>query len=632
MKIELLSLDVSNFKGIKHFSITPNGGNLKIKGKNERGKTTLYDSFLWLLFGQNSAGETKFGIKPNGAPDEIEPTVTATLKAGEKEIELKKVLAAKFEKDTHTFKENKTECYINGVKKGVKEYETYIAEICGGEQKFKMLTNPRYFCEKMEWKERRKILFDVCGALNDEEIIAQHEELVPLKEKIAKHGTIDEYTTYLLSESKNIAKQINDLPTRIDEIYKQTAGTTINIDEIKKALEKAREEKEQLQKEKIAIENGTAGMQLQEKINKLESAKNELIKKNFEYRNSQSLEQTTSRHNAKMDLETEFSKLNSDFAEKRAKYKMQEAEIAKLRNEYIELLNSAWDGNEICPTCGQAIPQEKIEASKAAFNEKKSNAISENTAKGKKIKAEMEMLAEEIKALTQRIAETKNKIEEIGKTEIVVKDIDGYSEQMKKLEMGISALKQEQEKIKTDIAPKIAEITEKIKIKQDEILKLEQSVATAAQKEAAEERLSELKTAQKKLAALQGENKRMLDLIADFTRLKVKTIEENINNRFEYVKFKLFTQNITDGKINEACEPIANNAPNYSDINNAGKILAGFDVIKALQKHYDFYPPVFVDNLDALDSGNKDKIISMFADTAQVITLMVSDDETLTIE
>ena len=103
MELKLLSLKVANFKGIRAFEIQPNGNNLKVKGKNERGKTSLYDAFLWLLFGKNSAGETKFGVKPNNSPDGIEPTVTAIFSVDGRELELKKVLAAKFAKDTGEF-------------------------------------------------------------------------------------------------------------------------------------------------------------------------------------------------------------------------------------------------------------------------------------------------------------------------------------------------------------------------------------------------------------------------------------------------------------------------------------------------------------------------------------------------
>ena len=77
MKMMLNRLKIENFKGIRAFEITPNGENLEITGKNKLGKTTIYDSFLWLLFGKNSAGETKFTIKPTNLPVETENSVEA---------------------------------------------------------------------------------------------------------------------------------------------------------------------------------------------------------------------------------------------------------------------------------------------------------------------------------------------------------------------------------------------------------------------------------------------------------------------------------------------------------------------------------------------------------------------------
>ncbi len=77
MKMTLKALNIEHFKGIKRFGITPNGANLSVTGRNKLGKTTIYDAFLWLLFGKNSAGETKFTIKPTNEPTETENVVDA---------------------------------------------------------------------------------------------------------------------------------------------------------------------------------------------------------------------------------------------------------------------------------------------------------------------------------------------------------------------------------------------------------------------------------------------------------------------------------------------------------------------------------------------------------------------------
>jgi len=63
MEIKLRSLRLENFKGVRDFSITPNGRNCSIRGQNGAGKTTIFDGFDWLFFDKNSEGEADFGIK-----------------------------------------------------------------------------------------------------------------------------------------------------------------------------------------------------------------------------------------------------------------------------------------------------------------------------------------------------------------------------------------------------------------------------------------------------------------------------------------------------------------------------------------------------------------------------------------
>jgi len=43
---------LKNFKGLRDYTLTPGGEDLEVYGQNASGKTTLFDSFCWLLFGK----------------------------------------------------------------------------------------------------------------------------------------------------------------------------------------------------------------------------------------------------------------------------------------------------------------------------------------------------------------------------------------------------------------------------------------------------------------------------------------------------------------------------------------------------------------------------------------------------
>jgi len=53
--ITLQSLSLKNFKGVEDFTLELNSKNADIFGKNATGKSTLFDSSQWLLFGKDSS-------------------------------------------------------------------------------------------------------------------------------------------------------------------------------------------------------------------------------------------------------------------------------------------------------------------------------------------------------------------------------------------------------------------------------------------------------------------------------------------------------------------------------------------------------------------------------------------------
>jgi len=84
MKIALVKLTLSNFKGIRDFTLEPDG-NCLIKGANATGKTSLMDAFLWLLFNKDSQGKADFALKTLKEGQEI-PNIEHSV---EMELEIK---------------------------------------------------------------------------------------------------------------------------------------------------------------------------------------------------------------------------------------------------------------------------------------------------------------------------------------------------------------------------------------------------------------------------------------------------------------------------------------------------------------------------------------------------------------
>ena len=112
-------------------------------------------------------------------------------------------------------------------------------------------------------------------------------------------------------------------------------------------------------------------------------------------------------------------------------------------------------------------------------------------------------------------------------------------------------------------------------------------------------------------------------MIGEFTRVKSSMLEEKINSRFKFARFKLFDQQINGGIV-ETCEVMYNGVP-YSVLNNAAKIQMGIDIINAFSEYYDLYAVIFLDNAES--------VTNIFDTKCQQIRLYVSaTDKKLRIE
>ena len=643
MIMKIKSLLIENFKGIRRFELSPNAEVTKIKAKNGVGKTTICDSFLWLLFGTNSAGDSKFEVRTNGAPLEIEPTVTAILGIDGKDVELKKVLASKFTKETGEFKETKTECYINGVKKGPREYEAFISEVVSTD-KFKLLTNPRYFTEDISWQERRQILFDVAGTLTETDIIGLHPEYSDLTEKLEKYGSIDEYKKYLKGEAKSLSEQTNAIPVRIDETFRSIDTTIISYEaeqdrllESERALQEARIQLRE-------VENGNGADKFVALKAQTESALALLDKQNTKHRQEQ-LDKAAEERNEELRLIAEESNaVNAEIQTKQREITALVSECAaydvkreQQATRYREIAARTFE--DTCPTCHRPYPESEISAARDEFLSRNSKEIAECTALGTQYREELnkryilrDNLTKEIDVLADKLNECviRRNVTENKTTE--VRDMSEYAEKSAELTKTIEDYEKSIETCRASADEDIRKIKANITLLEVDVSGAKQRVSQALANKAANNRIEELKAEQRRLAQLKADNSRMTDLVKEFIRTKTSLIEENINKKFSLARFKLFSQNVTNDDINECCEVIAYNSPSYKNLSNGQKSMTGIDIINTLSKHYGIAAPLFFDNLDALDSENQRKVFDTASGEIQKITLTVSDDTELTIE
>lgn len=234
-KLLLNSLKTKNFKGLNDLWIYFDHEKTKIYGANGVGKTTISDAFSWLLFNHDSYGRSNFSIK-SLKPDETEIHkvncgVTGDFELWDMEndqrteIELKKIYKEKHVKQpgAHT-----TEYYINKEEVSKRKYDDFIDNIVFDKTKLEILTNPSFFATKLNIQERRDMLADAIGTLNNEDIIASMvKSQADIGEPISKKDEefllkINDFAAakkQIKKEQREIQAKIDSIPHSMNELY-----------------------------------------------------------------------------------------------------------------------------------------------------------------------------------------------------------------------------------------------------------------------------------------------------------------------------------------------------------------------------------------------------------------------------
>ena len=647
--MKLLNHHLSNFKGIKDFTLDAQGQDVQIHGDNATGKTSILDAFLWLLFNKDSQNRADFAIKTldeNGNEVHgLEHAVESVLGLNGKKLTLRKVYSEKWTKKRGAAKKeftgHTTDHFIDGVpvKKG--EYDARIANIAS-EDVFKLLTSPTYFNEHLPWKDRREILLQVCGDISDEEVIASDKSLSSLP-KILNGRELDDHRKVIQARRTEINKELDKIPVRINEAELAMPDiSTINKPEALQADIKV--VKESIKKENEKLARLESGGEVAEKTKKLREIEAEIIQLQSKARSKNDeeiqklLEQAIRVRERVMTLQVNATNYKSSSDRKRKELVSLNEQMEKLRDEWHELAGEEFqepEQGDVCPTCGQTIPEEQIreavEKAQADFNRQKAEKLEAINAEGKQLKAQADEIQAEIEKTEQAIADCEEKLKQEkvtmeafeSKIEALRRDAESQKENKENPAVGLklkekAIIEEEIESLKTGDIEAREKILDGIKELEGILSTLEECQAKVTMRKGIEKRIEDLKAQEKKLAAeferLEGE----LYLTEEFIRQKVSLLEEKINSKFEMARFKLFNV-LVNGAVEECCETTYQGVP-FSSLNNGARINVGLDIIRTLAKHYNFYPPIFIDNREAVTS-----LIDM--GDQQVVSLVVSEQD-----
>lgn len=649
-EIRLLELNLKNFKGIKSFSLKANGNNVRVFGDNATGKTTLFDSFVWLLFDKDSNNRKDFSIKTLDKSGRVihnlDHEVEAVFLVDGKTLTLKKVFSEKWTKKrgaaVSEFTGHTTDYFIDGVPAKKKEYDQLISSLIS-EDVFKLLTSPSYFNEQLKWQDRRKVLLEVCGDITDEEVIASNKELEQLLD-VLNGRTIENHRKVITARRKEINDQLEKIPVRIDEINHNLPDLS-NLD--KSALEaqisQINAEIDEKQDLISNIRNGAAITQKQKQIQEIEiellqiKQQHEAGSKDELYKLKARIQEEESNISL-LDSKAKNIQMQISYNEKNIQ--QIEAQLEAWRTDWSQINSQEFTHDELCacPTCGQDLPKDQVIAARekalAQFNLEKSKKLEEITNKGKNGAVQKQKLLNDNEKLLKEIdklkAEVAKKQEAISKFETQLQAVKSTIIDITENPLYVAKL-QEKQQLQKEIGELQLSANESIQSVQMEILELKQQrdqlnadLGKFSILKQTEQRIQELEMQERELAAEFEKLEHELFLTEEFIRAKVNLLEEKINSKFKYARFKLFDQQINGG-LQEVCVTTFDGVPYDSGLNNAAKINVGLDIIATLSEHYGFKAPIFVDNAEAVT-----KLLDI--DT-QVISLVVSEkDKQLRVE
>lgn len=609
--MKLLKLNLQNFKGIRNSEFDFGGINATIYGDNATGKTTVFDSLCWLLFGKDSLDRADFEIKTleNGEPiHKVNHEVEAEfLHDDGNSFTLRRVYREKYSSprggDTkltgHT-----TDYFVNDVPVKEKEYKQYINDVIA-EDVFKLITNPLYFNEQYSWQNRRKLLLEISGDIKDEEVINSRAELTRLAE-LLNGRTVDEQRKIVAAKKTAINKELDMIPVRIDEALRNKADIATSESKLTTDIETLNKSINELESQKATIINGFSSTEKRSKIDE--------IGRQLKARQSEVLSIYNSEKQRKRGeyeaLLTQLKIIESEHD----RYTDRAYDLAKdieRESKRIETLQAEFDtfnaqefNKETCPTCGQPLPEDKQAELEAAFNSEKAAKLEEWQAlieSAEKLKAnyeeQREVLLVKADGLTKEI-EDKTKAYESK-----FKEYESYLEPNIEDDPDYKELKAELFLLELDEGEEaddkeVARLDDEIKAVKEKRVALETELNKYALNADIQKRVIDLESQQQKLA----EEKNLLDetsfLIDEFVKAKVDMLEDNINSHFEYARFKMFNV-LVNGNIEECCETTYKGVP-YRSMNNAARMNVGLDIINALTKFYNVTAPVFIDNAEAV--------------------------------
>lgn len=632
-KILFKKLSLLNFCGIRQAEFEFGEYITIISGGNGLGKSTVFNSISYCLFGKNSKGlafDVKTYDKDHHIIKEIPHEVTLVLSVDGEEITLKRTLtdAWKGEQVTNTYK-----YFVNGEVTTAGDFKKAVDNIFP-EVTFRLCSSATEFTSR-PWAEQRNFLSSLVPSVTAE-AVTQGEPKFDFVVEALKKEDITKVVQHLKYRRKEIQTQLDKIPVRLAELDK-ALPEQCDWEEIEK-------KKTELNAQLFHIENEIADAKVGGASNVIKEGIHNKI--DFAQKRKRIMEQgalnlsteLATKHQSDVitanaalakagALAEELKAKMNEYTETEVHARGQKEECEKKVKEFneknSEIAAKTWlwnDKDSFCPHCLQPLPLDRLAEMKAEslkrFNEdiaEQKRQLQEDFGKLQQTYTELKKILEQVdedrKITTEQIVKAQRAVNEAENNKAAVdketpktyeqilsekEEYQSVTEELSKLEQELNNVQDGSTEEQQNLLKKLEEEREKLSIEYNEAITL---LSTKENYNRISALIEEAKRDKVTFQDQLDELDKKIDIASEYNKLSCTILEERINEQFEFVKWTLF-QTTQDGERKPYCECYHDGVP-YVSLNAAAKVNAGIDIANTISRYYDVSIPMILDECES---------------------------------
>lgn len=666
--MKLLKITLTDFKGFREKEIEIYHKTI-VEGKNTAGKSTIMDAHMWLFADRNSGLEANPDIRPNDGRECV-PRVEEVWEINGKTVTIAKMQKKKVGKPDAdgVSKVTLSNTYeINHVPKTMRDFKKDLTELGFDFDYFLLLSHIEQF-SVMEKSDRRKILFSMSKTKTDMEIALLTDGCAEAAELLRDYR-MDEIEAIHKASKKKAEDQLKAIPNQI--IGKEGAKVDVDVPSLEAKKAKISQQIANLEKSlSDSSESVREADRLSESIRKMKAELNALSdeeQKKIREKRSSFEWQITELEKKKRILLDNLQSAESDLRRTEKDIETHTEALKKAQSDYTHYINLEFDESKmreieaeqfddeslICPTCGQAYPDEKVQKIRDDFEKGKIARLEEQRRQQMEFKERNE---KKIADITEagNMANTGLKKEKQKKADLEEhikksrEDISSATDEIRKLSAELSKIPQcadlsgneEYIKIQNQIVEKESELSSlnksdyrdrkqtELKERRAELSSVESELAKAENNRRIDEQIQKLRRDIRVYSQKKADSGKVLDQLDKIKREKNKLLVQDINTWFRIIRFELFKY-FKNGEYKECVNiHVLNEADGEwyqigKSANTALEMLGKMDMIAGFQKFFDRSYPVFVDSATEMDSNTMSRIQTEH----QTVFLRVTDGE-----